>query len=115
MQIDETGRVVGFVEKPQTEETLAPLWTSPEWMKRFGIHAAGRPYLASMGIYLFNRDVLLDLLLAPPPATDFGKEIFPRSIKTHKVQAYLGRVGMLWLCMIMAGTLINDLLRLAGR
>ena len=49
----------------------------------------GRPFLASMGIYLFNREALLDLLNAPPLATDFGKEIFPRSIKTHRVQAHL--------------------------
>src|SRR5437773_2646868 len=50
MRIDETGRIIGFVEKPQTDEAAAPLFTSPEWMKRFGIHAEGRPYLASMGI-----------------------------------------------------------------
>ena len=49
----------------------------------------GRPYLASMGIYLFKRKALLDLLNARPLATDFGKEIFPRSITTHHVQAYL--------------------------
>ena len=46
-------------------------------------------YLASMGIYLFNREALLELLNARPLATDFGKEIFPRSIKTHHVQAHL--------------------------
>ncbi len=89
MRIDETGRVIGFVEKPQTEEALAPLWTAPEWMKRFGIDAAGRPYLASMGIYLFKRQALLELLNARPLATDFGKEIFPRSIQTHLVQAHV--------------------------
>ena len=42
-----------------------------------------------MGIYLFNREALLDLLNAQPLATDFGKEIFPRSIQTHRVQAHL--------------------------
>src|SRR5262249_40580855 len=67
----------------------APLATPPEWLERRGIHAQGRPYLASMGIYLFNRQVLIDLLNAPPPATDFGKEIFPRSLRTHRVQAHL--------------------------
>jgi glucose-1-phosphate adenylyltransferase len=89
MRIDDTGRVIGFVEKPQTDEAVAPLFTSPEWMKRFGIDAAGRPYLASMGIYLFNRQALLELLNARPLATDFGKEIFPRSIRSHRVQAHL--------------------------
>ena len=42
-----------------------------------------------MGIYLFNRDVLIKLLNTPPLATDFGKEIFPRSICTHHVQAHV--------------------------
>ncbi len=42
-----------------------------------------------MGIYVFNRETLIELLNAPPLATDFGKEIFPRSIRTHRVQAHL--------------------------
>ena len=42
-----------------------------------------------MGIYLFKREALLDLLDGQPLATDFGKEIFPRSINTHHVQAHL--------------------------
>jgi glucose-1-phosphate adenylyltransferase len=89
VQVDEAGHVIGFVEKPQTDAQLAPLATSPEWLERRGIRAQGRPYLASMGIYLFKRQVLIDLLNAPPLATDFGKEVFPRSIKTHQVRAHL--------------------------
>jgi glucose-1-phosphate adenylyltransferase len=89
VRLDDAGRVVGFVEKPQTDEQLKPLWTSPEWMHKHGIVSHGRPYLASMGIYLFKRDALLELLMAKPLATDFGKEVFPRSIKTHRVQAHL--------------------------
>ena len=89
VQADAQARVVGFVEKPQTEAQLQPLATSPEWMEKRGVVSHDRPYLASMGIYLFNREVLIDLLNAPPLATDFGKEIFPRSIKTHRVQAHL--------------------------
>ena len=46
-------------------------------MARLGIEAEGRPYLASMGIYLFNRATLVDIL-ASSNATDFGKELFPR-------------------------------------
>jgi glucose-1-phosphate adenylyltransferase len=88
-RFDETGRVMGFIEKPKTEEQLAPFHTPEEWMSRFGINSQGRPYLASMGIYLFKRDALLDLLNAPPLATDFGKEVFPRCIRSHHVQAYL--------------------------
>jgi glucose-1-phosphate adenylyltransferase len=89
LQLNDTGRVVGFVEKPQTDEALAPLRTSAELLEQRGIAARDRPYLASMGIYLFNRQVLFDLLNARPLATDFGKEIFPRSIHTHHVQAFL--------------------------
>jgi glucose-1-phosphate adenylyltransferase len=89
MRLDDSGRVVGFLEKPQTAEQLAPMHTSEQWMEQRGIPCKGRHYLASMGIYLFQRDVLFHLLNAPPLATDFGKEIFPRSIKTHRVQAHL--------------------------
>jgi glucose-1-phosphate adenylyltransferase len=89
VQLDDAGQVVGFVEKPQTDAQLAPLATPAEWLQKRGIIAHGRPYLASMGIYLFNRQVLVDLLNTPPLATDFGKEIFPRSLKTHRVLAHL--------------------------
>jgi glucose-1-phosphate adenylyltransferase len=58
-------------------------------LEKRGIAARGRPYLASMGIYLFNREALFDLLHAPPLATDFGKEVFPRSIQGYRVQAHL--------------------------
>ena len=54
-----------------------------------GIRGNGRPFLASMGIYLFTRKALLDLLNARPLGTDFGKEVFPRSIKSHRVPAHL--------------------------
>jgi glucose-1-phosphate adenylyltransferase len=89
VRVDESGRIIGFVEKPQRPELLEPLRMPDEWFERHGIHSQGRNYLASMGIYLFGRDTLINLLNAPPPATDFGKEVFPRSIKTHHVQAHL--------------------------
>jgi glucose-1-phosphate adenylyltransferase len=89
MRLDDTGRVIGFVEKPKTDAQLEPMHTPAEWMETRGITSRGRPYLASMGIYLFNRDVLLNLLTEPPLATDFGKEIFPRSLRSHRVQAHL--------------------------
>jgi glucose-1-phosphate adenylyltransferase len=89
VRLDETGRVSGFVEKPQKAEQLAPLHTPTEWMARRNVQSHGRNYLASMGIYLFTRKALLDLLFAKPLATDFGKEVFPRSISSHRVQAHL--------------------------
>jgi glucose-1-phosphate adenylyltransferase len=89
LRLDESGRVIGFVEKPQTDEQLEPLRGSDDWLQRGGVKNKDRNYLASMGIYLFNRETLIELLSAPPLATDFGKEIFPRSIRTHHVQAHL--------------------------
>jgi glucose-1-phosphate adenylyltransferase len=89
LRLDDTGRVSGFVEKPQTDEQLEPVRMSAEWLERRGAASRGRHYLASMGIYLFRSDVLYELLNARPLATDFGKEIFPRSIHTHRVYAHL--------------------------
>jgi glucose-1-phosphate adenylyltransferase len=89
LRTDEAGRVTGFTEKPQTADKLVPYHVSDEWIQSQGIQARGRNYLASMGIYLFSREVMFHLLNAPPLATDFGKEIFPRSIHTHRVQAHL--------------------------
>jgi glucose-1-phosphate adenylyltransferase len=89
VRVDETGRVIGFVEKPQSDAALEPVRMSEEWLAARGIQARGRPYLASMGIYVFQREALLELLNARPPATDFGKEVFPRSIRSHKVCAHV--------------------------
>ena len=88
MRIEQRGRVIDFEEKPKTPEKLDRVRTDPDWMARFGIKAKGRPYLASMGIYLFNRSTLVHLLAAGN-ATDFGKEIFPQAIAGHRVQAHL--------------------------
>jgi glucose-1-phosphate adenylyltransferase len=88
MKIDDAGRVMDFEEKPKTEEKLARVRTEPGWLERLGVKTIGRPYLASMGIYLFNRNLLVDLLQASD-ATDFGHELLPRSIAHHRVQAHL--------------------------
>jgi glucose-1-phosphate adenylyltransferase len=88
MRIDNTGRVTDFEEKPKTAEKLARVRTEPDWLERFGIEPNGRTYLASMGIYLFNRATLIQLL-AEGKATDFGHEIFPQAIKNHRVQTHL--------------------------
>jgi glucose-1-phosphate adenylyltransferase len=88
MRIDTTGRVTDFEEKPKTIAALAKARTDPSWLKRFGIEAEGRAYLASMGIYLFNRSTLVQILAAGS-ATDFGKELFPQVINNQHVQAHL--------------------------
>jgi glucose-1-phosphate adenylyltransferase len=89
VRLDDGGRVVGFVEKPTTDQQLATVRTPEAWLERRGITAPGRNYLASMGIYLFGREALFELLEADSSATDFGKDILPRSLKTHRVQAHL--------------------------
>jgi glucose-1-phosphate adenylyltransferase len=89
VRVDEAGNVLDFTEKPKTAEQRGPFRLPPEALERRGVAGKGREYLASMGIYLFNRETLFELLGTGPLATDFGKEIFPRSLKTHRVQAYL--------------------------
>jgi glucose-1-phosphate adenylyltransferase len=89
MQLDERGRVIGFVEKPQADEAIDAVRTPAAWIDKLGVRANGREYLGSMGIYVFTRKTLLEMLNARPLATDFGKEIFPRSLKTAHVQAHL--------------------------
>jgi glucose-1-phosphate adenylyltransferase len=88
IRLDDSGRVVGFLEKPKTEEDLSLVRTDPAWIDALGIPAQGRDCLASMGIYLFNRDTLLELL-EKTNYQDFGKEIFPAAIRTRHVQAFL--------------------------
>jgi glucose-1-phosphate adenylyltransferase len=84
LKADEAQYITSFIEKPKKE--LLPEWTSDtgDEMQR-----EGRIYLASMGIYIFSRKLLFDMLLdVHRDATDFGKEIIPDSINTHKVVSY---------------------------
>jgi glucose-1-phosphate adenylyltransferase len=88
MKIQTDGRVIEFEEKPKTPEKLARVQTEPGLLERLGLNVSGRPYLASMGIYLFNRPLLVDLLKSSS-ATDFGHELLPQTITGHRVQAHL--------------------------
>lgn len=87
MRIDEGGRVVGFLEKPQTEDEYNRVRTEPAWLDEHGIVSRGRDCLASMGIYLFNRDTLVELL-STSDYEDFGREVFPMAIRTRHVQMH---------------------------
>ena len=89
LSMDDAGRVTAFAEKPKTEPERKPYYTPQEWIESRGIRCDGRHYLANMGIYLFNTDVLFELLDEKPLATDFGKDVFPRNLKTRKIQAHL--------------------------
>ena len=88
MQADDTGRVTGFVEKPKTKEEQDRAAIDPAWIDARGIKSDGRDCLASMGIYLFNRQALLDAL-CDNSQSDFGKEIFPAAIHKQHVQLHL--------------------------
>ena len=82
LKTDAQNLITSFIEKPKTE--LLPDWTSPvsEEMQQQDKH-----YLASMGIYVFNRDLLVKLM-SDPNTTDFGKEIMPQAIGKHKIVSY---------------------------
>jgi glucose-1-phosphate adenylyltransferase len=89
MRADGEGRIREFREKPSgaaleaMRVDTATLGLSPE-------DAARRPYLASMGIYVFERKLLFDLLSSHPQATDFGKEIIPAALAAgHNLQSHI--------------------------
>ncbi|HBT75636.1 MAG TPA: glucose-1-phosphate adenylyltransferase [Planctomycetaceae bacterium] len=88
MRLDEAGNVVGFLEKPQTDEEIDHVRTDPAWIDAQGIPSKGRDCLASMGIYLFNKETLIDAL-EKTAYKDFGKEVFPATIRTKKVHLHL--------------------------
>lgn len=76
--------ITSFIEKPSKD--LLPDWVSDTGM---AMQSQGRNYLASMGIYVFNKEILFQLLNeVHPNATDFGKEIIPDSISNYKVLSY---------------------------
>jgi glucose-1-phosphate adenylyltransferase len=88
MRVNGTGRVVGFLEKPQTDRELNDLAMDPHWLEACGIESRGRDCLASMGIYLFHRDTLV-AALEKTNYRDFGKEVFPASIRSRHVQLHV--------------------------
>ncbi|HXG12406.1 MAG TPA: glucose-1-phosphate adenylyltransferase [Gemmataceae bacterium] len=89
VRVDGSLRIVGLVEKPATAEQLQPFRLPAGWLESQGIVSQGREYLANMGIYLFSRQVLFNLLQARPAAADFVREVFAESLATCRIQAYL--------------------------
>ena len=80
LKTDSESFITSFIEKPSKE-------LHKDWVSDTGpvMHAEGKDYLASMGIYIFNRNVLEDLLKDEfPEAKDFGKEIIPSSINNFQ-------------------------------
>lgn len=87
MQMDGEHRINRFVEKPKEAALLDSLKMTPELNKEFGMEADREAYLASMGIYVFNRSLIQSLL--DNPLSDFGKHIIPHAINTHRVFPYV--------------------------
>ena len=87
MQIADDQRITKFVEKPKDESVLQPLQIPSTLLAKLGRPAGEESYLASMGIYVFNRNLVSELL--DNPLSDFGKHIIPHAIKSHRVYSHI--------------------------
>ncbi len=87
MKIDEEHRIREFVEKPEEQEVIDSLKLSDATCQDLRIKATDEQFLASMGIYVFNRDVLINLL--ENDHADFGKHIIPEAIRTRRAYSYV--------------------------
>jgi glucose-1-phosphate adenylyltransferase len=86
---DELGQIGGFEEKP-TAARLAEMHSRmPSGTLMTGGVTAEKPFVASMGIYVFSREVLLEIL--DEPGVDFGKEVIPRALGNHRVNPFIFR------------------------
>ena len=88
LRFDALGHISGFEEKPDAAR-LAEMKSSVPRGAAIGGLTADKPFVASMGIYVFSRDVLLDILTRP--GVDFGREIIPTALGSLNVHAYLYR------------------------
>ena len=88
MKVDNSGRVTGFVEKPTRDEQFADVAMDPAWIDARGIASNGRDCLASMGIYVFSAQALLDAL-SIEEHEDFGRQVLPHAVGDRHVQMHL--------------------------
>jgi glucose-1-phosphate adenylyltransferase len=88
LKTDDAGRIIEFKEKPKGDE-LESMRVDTSKLGLTEAEAIARPFLASMGIYVFKYDRLEQLLAADPNGVDFGREIIPSAIKTGAVEAFL--------------------------
>jgi glucose-1-phosphate adenylyltransferase len=87
LQINAERRIVRFVEKPKDPEVQDSLRLDRNLYSKLGVEGEEDFLLASMGIYVFNREVLINLL--DNDLADFGKHIIPSCIEKHRVFAYI--------------------------
>jgi glucose-1-phosphate adenylyltransferase len=88
LKINKDQKIIDFVEKPQNQEILDNLQIPMELMNMPGKEKLNHPFLASMGIYIFNKNVLIDVL-EKNQEEDFGRQIIPASIKANRVYTYI--------------------------
>jgi glucose-1-phosphate adenylyltransferase len=88
LKMDPHGQIIRFAEKPKTAAELEGLESDPESYSQFHVNAPDRPYLGSMGIYVFNTEVLFHELRTKSYA-DFGIELFPEAIRHLRVFGYV--------------------------
>jgi glucose-1-phosphate adenylyltransferase len=88
-RFDRSGQIVAFEEKPNRDR-LAEIGQSIPQGATFAGHTPEKPFVASMGVYVFSRDVLLDVI-EQEGATDFGRQIIPAALGRYRVNAYLFR------------------------
>jgi glucose-1-phosphate adenylyltransferase len=89
MRVDSEGRIVEFVEKPKDQATLDRLTLDADTIESLGLDAKPGSLLASMGMYVFQTEVLKSLLGNDTETHDFGKEVIPKAIADHGVYAFL--------------------------
>jgi glucose-1-phosphate adenylyltransferase len=87
-RFDDEGQIVAFEEKPD-DRRLTEIGSSMPRRSSGAGASSDKPFVASMGIYVFSRDVLLEIL--EQPGVDFGKEILPKALATHRVRSYVFR------------------------
>ncbi|NMF66898.1 glucose-1-phosphate adenylyltransferase [Brasilonema octagenarum] len=88
VKIDESGRIINFSEKPKGD-ALKEMRVDTTVLGLTPEQAQEQPHIASMGIYVFKKEVLIKLLNEASERTDFGKEIIPDAANNYNVQAYL--------------------------
>jgi len=87
MHISDDHCIKRFVEKPKDPAVLDSLRLPKDTLKKMGLKETDEKFLASMGIYIFNRALIEGLL--DNPLSDFGKHIIPHAINTHRVCSYI--------------------------
>src|SRR5258708_10929 len=87
MQMDADRRITRFVEKPTDPAVQDSLRLDPAWYGKLDIKEGGELFLASMGIYVFNRDVVFKLL--DNTLSDFGRDIIPNAISNYRVFSFV--------------------------